>query len=167
MPRFSGSVLLDNNAIGDAVDLGVWRGLLGAYTGQLETVTEVEGEAGSYFRRKPDSAELMASMAKLRVHDVTAQERAALNVRLDGMTLDAGERDLWAHASQRDDAWILCGPDKASLRAAVLLGFRERIVSLEQLLSDAGLSTKNLPEHQTKKWLDRTLGQIAVEEMLK
>ncbi|MBA4165527.1 MAG: hypothetical protein C0510_13025 [Erythrobacter sp.] len=164
MARFQGSVLLDNNAIGDAVDLRVWNGLLGAYDGQLETVAEVEGEAGSYFRRKPNGTELMESIARLTIHQVTPLERASLYTQLDGMALDAGEQDLWAHAHMRQDGWILCGPDKASLRAAVKLGLKDRLVSLEQLLKDAGLATKGLREHQTKAWLDKTVGQIVVEE---
>lgn len=160
MARFAGSVLIDCNAIGDAVDLGVWNGLLGAY--RLETVSEVEGEAGSYFRRKPDATELMASMARVVVHMVSDAERAALGTRSE-IELDAGERDLWAHLIQREDVWLLCGPDQASVRAAVQLGLKDRIVSLEQLLEDAGLSTKRLPFNQTRKWLDQKRSQFVVE----
>ena len=52
--------------------------------------------------------------------------------------LDLGERSLWAHALTRADAWVLCGPDKASLRFGVRLGFRDRLVALEGLFKDAG-----------------------------
>lgn len=166
MARFAGSILLDNNAIGDAVDLGVWQALLDAYDGQMETVIEVEAEAGTYFRKKADSRELMVTMRRLTIHDVSRGEQVKLALKTAGMSLDPGERDLWAHAHQRADGWILCGPDKASLRVAVRLGLRDRLVSLEQLLGDAGLPTKALPYHQTKKWLDDTIGKIAVEEAL-
>ena len=164
MARARGPILLDNNAIGDAVDLGVWKALLGAYNGQLETVDEVGSEAGTYFRQQDDSQELMATLGKLKIHPVTGLERAKLAEALEGVTLDAGERDLWAHARERKDAWILCGPDKASLRAAVKLGFRERLVSLEQLLDDAGAPKRKLPEVQTKKWLEKTVSQMVIEE---
>lgn len=167
MARTKGPILLDNNAIGDAVDLGVWNGLLGAYAGQIETVEEVSEEAGTYFRKKAGQAQLMASMAKVAVNEVSTTERVRLSIRLEDIALDDGERDLWAHACGRDDGWILCGPDKASLRAAVRLGLRDRLISLEQLLEDAGLKTKGLRQHQTKKWLDQTLSQIVVEEALK
>lgn len=167
MARSTGSVLLDNNAIGDAVDLGVWNGLLEAYAGQLETVAEISSEAGTYFRKMPEQVALMASLGKLTVYEVTTVERVRLSVRLENVALDDGERDLWAHACGRADGWILCGPDKASLRAAVRLGFRDRLISLEQLLADAGLKTKGLRQHQTKKWLDQTISQIVVEEALK
>jgi len=167
LSRHREAILLDNNAIGDAVDHGVWQALLGAYGGQLETVTEVAGEAGSYFRQLENPDNLMASLDQLQIHTVTQLDRAELAEKLGGVVLDDGERDLWAHARKREDYWILCGPDKASLRAAVKLGQRDRIVSLEELLRAAGISTRNLPIQHTKRWLDETVGQFVVEEVLK
>lgn len=167
MAKHRGPILLDNNAIGDAVDLGVWAALLGAYGGQLETVREVEREAGTYFRELDDGMSLMASLKQVHVHDVTSQERNNLAVRTQGIGLDAGERDLWANAFSRSQGWILCGPDKASIRAAVRLGLSDKLVSLEELLRDAGLSIKGLPAQHTAKWMRQTRGQLAVEEALK
>jgi len=167
MPKFDGAVLLDNNAIGDAVDLGVWKGLTGAYAGQLETVSEVADEAGTYFRKKANAAELMESLRALPAHQVTDAERADLITRIEGLALDAGERDLWSHAVGRADSWILCGPDRASLRAAVRLGLQDRLISLEALLEQAGLSTRTLPPEHKTGWLRRVVGQMIVEETLK
>lgn len=167
MARFPGAILLDNNAIGDAVDLGVWDALRGAYSGQLGTVEEVEIEAGTYFRRFNNGVELTTSLQTLQIHAVTPAEKAKLAVALSGVELDAGEQGLWAHGLQRKDAWILCGPDKASIRAAVRLGLKDRLVSLEELLDSAGLSTKGLPYHQTKRWLDKVRGEFVVDEALK
>lgn len=166
MPKFKGVVLLDNNAIGDAVDLGVWNALNAAYSGKLETVSEVADEAGTYFRKKPNTAELMASLNAMRVHEVSDSERAELFVRTEGLALDEGERDLWSHAIGRKDSWILCGPDRASLRAAARLGFQEKLISLEELLQQAGLSTRGLPEEHTAGWLRRVVGQMVVDETL-
>ena len=59
------------------------------------------------------------------------------------IALDLGERCLWAHALTRADAWVLCGPDKASLRFGVRLGFRERLVALEGLLEAIGYRPEN------------------------
>jgi hypothetical protein len=165
--KHRGPILLDNNAIGDAVDLGVWNALLGAYRGQLETVREVEREAGTYFRELSEPVTLTASLKQVQVHDVTGEERNELAVRTQGIALDAGERDLWANALARGPGWILCGPDKASMRAAVRLGFSERLVSLEALLQDAGLSTKGLPDKHSKKWLRRVVGELTLEEAMK
>ncbi|WP_016744457.1 hypothetical protein [Rhizorhabdus wittichii] len=167
MAKFSGTVLLDNNAIGDAVDLGVWKGLIGAYSGQLETVAEVADEAGTYFRRKDDAQALMASLKNLQTHEVSNADRARLLVEIEGLSLDAGERDLWSHAIGRSDNWILCGPDRASLRAAVRLGLQDRLVSLEQLLESAGLPTRKLPREHTSAWLRAVVGEMVVEERLK
>ena len=88
------------------------------------------------------------------------------NIILD-IALHPGEASLWADARSRDDAWILCGPDRASLRCGVRLGFRERLVSLERLLEDVGHRTRfSLRPAYTRSWLDRTLGELVVAETL-
>ncbi|MCA1935138.1 MAG: hypothetical protein LDL37_06775 [Asticcacaulis sp.] len=160
MPKHKGPILLDNNAIGDAVDLNKWKALVGAYKHQLHTVRTVSEEAGSYFAKLSKREELMVSLGNLSVHEVTDADRVGLHLAIPGVTLDAGERDLWAHARKRQDAWILCGPDKASVRAAIKLGLQDRLISLEELLTDAGISTKGLPDSQTKKWLDQAKNKI-------
>ena len=79
--------------------------------------------------------------------------------------LDDGERALWAHAMSRQDAWVLCGPDKASLRIGIRLGLRDRLVSLERLLRDAGFQrTGDLKTAYTQKWQDQALAELAQRE---
>ena len=86
-----------------------------------------------YQRRRSEQqingAELRASLAS--VHTVGDPELAKVAVSAPDIALDLGEQYLWAHALARVDAWVLCGPDKASLRFGVRLGFRERLVALE------------------------------------
>ena len=66
-----------------------------------------------------------------------------------------------AHALHLDDTWMLCGPDKASLRFGGRMGFRERLVSLERLLDDVGYrSRSSLRTAYTRGWLRRTLVDI-------
>ena len=79
--------------------------------------------------------------------------------------LDEGEKALWAHALARPDAWVLCGPDKASLRIGVRLNLRDRLVALEYLLKDAGFRPKmSLKIAYRQDWLDRTLAELAQRE---
>jgi hypothetical protein len=79
--------------------------------------------------------------------------------------LDDGERALWGHAVSRKDAWVLCGPDKASLRVGIRLGLRDRLVSLEQLLGDAGFRPRvSFKTAYTQKWLDYTLAELAQQD---
>ncbi|MGY2049132.1 hypothetical protein [Methylobacterium sp. JK268] len=61
---------------------------------------------------------------------------AIIRLQLDGpgAYLDAGELSLWAHALARDDDWLICGPDAASMRFGFEQGHRARLVSLEALL---------------------------------
>jgi hypothetical protein len=79
--------------------------------------------------------------------------------------LDVGERSLWAHALTRQDAWVLCGPDKASMRFGIRAGFRDRLVSLERLLGDAGHRPRAaLRRNYTSRWLDMALAELALLE---
>jgi hypothetical protein len=79
--------------------------------------------------------------------------------------LDTGERALWAHALTRTDAWILCGPDRASLRFGVRVGCRDRLLSLEALLEAVGHRVKGgLPRQFSTRWQDNVLSELMVQE---
>jgi hypothetical protein len=166
MAKHRGPVLVDTNVIIECWRISAWRALTGGY--QVETVQmcEIETQTGLQRRRweqQIDRAELRASLKV--VHAVSDSERAAALLRDDQLAfLDAGEQMLWAHALTRTDAWVLCGPDKASLRIGIRLGFREQLVSLERLPLDAGFRPKDLREAYTQRWLERTLIDLALLE---
>jgi hypothetical protein len=80
---------------------------------------------------------------------------------LDADDVNAGEQALWARALTRADARALCGPDRASLRFGLRLGFRDRLVALERLLSDAGHKSAKLKPAYTSNWLAKTLAGLA------
>src|SRR5271169_3132207 len=155
MPRHRGPVLVDTNVILECWRIGAWRALTGAYA--VETVEDCVTETQTGFqRRRPeqqiDVTALRTSLAA--VHDVDDAARAVVAVQASDIALDVGERSLWAHALTRSDGWLLCGPDKASLRFGVRMGFRERLVALEELLGAVGHRTKiNLRAHYTSRWL--------------
>ncbi len=122
-----------------------------------------------YQRRRPerqiDVAGLRESLAAVR--GVSRLDRARLAVRAGHIILDEGEAALWAHAlSRQDDEWVLCGPDKASLRCGVTLGSRDRLVSLEGLLlDDVGFRPRfDLREAYGKHWHERTVGELVLAE---
>ena len=136
--------------------------------GAWKTVEDCVTETQTGFqRRRPEQSiaadKLRASLAA--VHAVTDRERAELALRVQDIALDMGEESLWAHALGRSDRWVLCGPDKASLRCGIRLGFRERLVSLQELLDGVGYRSRvALKLHYTKKWLDGTLGEFVFAE---
>src|SRR6266536_3692738 len=140
MARHRGPVLVDTNAILECWRVRAWRALTSGYS--VETVEDcvIETQTG-YQRRRPeqqiDHAALRGSLSMM--HKVEDRECAVAVVR-DPMFsfLDPGEASLWAHALTRTDAWVLCGPDKASMRFGVRLGLRDRLVALEDLLQGVG-----------------------------
>ena len=167
MPRRSGPVLVDTNVILECHRTGCWRALAGGY--RIETVEKcVEETQTGRQRRRPehqiDEAALRGSLAG--VIAVTDAERAGAVVKDPHIAvLDAGERDLWAHALTRRDDWALCGPDKASLRLGVRLSFRDRLVSLEGLLNDAGHRPRTpLRAQYTALWLANCLNELVLLE---
>ena len=154
-------VLLDTNVIIESHRIGAWRALAGGH--RVETVEDCVTETQTGFQRRRSeqmivASDLRASLAGTRV--VGNRERAELAVRIEGIALDIGEEALWAHALGREGDWVLCDPDRASLRCGVILGFRERIVSLEALLEGVGHQPKiALKDHYTNEWLQRTLAE--------
>ncbi len=166
MTRHKGVVLVDTNVILEAHRIRSWRALVGGY--KVETVEDCIAETQTGFQhRRPeqqiDIVELRDSLEA--VHSVGNRERAGLAVRIPGIELDRGEASLWAHALNRDDSWVLCGPDRASLRCGVRLGFRERLVSLEGLLNDAGHRPRiSLRPAYTMRWHKNTLDELVLME---
>ena len=159
---------MDTNVILESYRTGSWRALAEGYG--VETVEECvdETQTGSQRRepkRRIDEGGLRDSLRV--VHSVGAKERAELAIRTQDIALDRGEESLWAHARGRDDSWILCGPDRASLRCGVRLGFRERLVSLERLLGAVGHRTRiPLRPPYTNSWLDQVLRELVIAETL-
>jgi hypothetical protein len=166
MARHRGPVLVDTNVILECWRIGAWRALAGGY--RVETVEDCVIETQTGFQRRSaeqqiDNAALRASLAA--VHQVTDAERATAIVREAMFSfLDLGEQSLWAHALTRNDEWILCGPDKASMRFGIRLGLRERLLALEDLLQAVGHKASGLRSAYTSVWLTKTLGEIVIME---
>ena len=140
-------VLVDTNAIIEAVRTGTWNALTGALL--LETVDECRHEALRGDSTRPAYVPVTEqALARLHaVHAVTEEERAAyLLADPEAIALDAGERDLFAHAfaraSRGDRVWVLCSADKAALRAALRIAIDEQLRSLAKICEAAGARPK-------------------------
>ena len=152
------TVLVDTVAIIHAYGNGCWKALSSFYG--LETVEKCveETQTGNMTRpaaQRIDEQELRRDL--INVHAVTKRERAQVAL-LGGARLDPGEQDLWAHALSRQDAWMLCGPDRTSMRFGYDQNFRDRLTSLEMLLRVAGFRpTTRLDRHHEQAWLDSVI----------
>ena len=135
------AVLVDTNAIIEAVRTGCWAAITGWWT--VETVQECYDEALRGDSTRPSYVRVATTdLDRLTaVHTVTELERATLALEYEHAdALDDGERDLLAHALGRaEDPWLLCSPDKASVRAAVALDWADRLISIEGLSRSAGV----------------------------
>jgi hypothetical protein len=162
MSRHAGPLLVDAMVVIECWRIGAWRALAGGYS--LETVGEVVTETQTGFQRRRreeqiDRAELTRSLAQ--VYQVTELQLAEVRLRAPDLALDRGEAALWAHTKGRGDAWILCGPDKASMRLGLRLGFGPRLSPLEKLLDDVGYRPRGLKTNFTAAWHRSAMQQLA------
>lgn len=154
-------VLVDANVIIECHTLGCWSALASSF--RLHTVAKcVEETQTGHFSRDPHNRIEESNLRKSldAVHDVTNVQRAVVAL-LDNSSLDDGERDLWAHALSRDDTWVICGPDRASMRFGYDQGQRDRLVSLGALLVKVGhKSSGQLRGHFQQRWLDEIISKL-------
>ena len=166
MVKHHGPILLDTNVILECHRIRGWAALAGAY--RLETVEECIGETQTGYQRRRPEQEIDPTVLRVsfrEIHSVEDMQRAHLALRIPNIALDPGEASLWAHALFRDDQWLLCGPDKASVRAGVRLGLRDRLVSLEQLFGNIGYRpTSPLRRNYTVRWLASVCAEMVLLE---
>lgn len=156
MPPSGATVFIDTNAIGAAHRHRCWNALKQRY--RLVTVGICLEEAtrpnakGATLTGKTLAA-LSAEVSCLPVSP--AQELELMRTLRGKPALDPGEKALLAAAFAlgKTAAWLLCGPDKATLLALHGLGLPDRMVALEELGRAAGHKFAGLEEQYTERWL--------------
>ena len=132
-------VLVDTNIIIESVRTGCWNALTTHF--KVETVEKCCEEARTGEAHRPGYIEVNESALRTRLtaHAVSGVTLFELTQRYpDADRLDSGERHLWAHALSRTDTWFATCSDRAAVNAAVRLGWEDRLVSLEELVTAAG-----------------------------
>lgn len=168
MPPAGATVFIDTNAIGAAQRHHCWNALRHHY--RLCTVAICLEEATRPDRRGRRLVELTVEelRAELDCLPVSPAQEAALQLVLGGKpSLDPGEKALLAaaHALGVTAAWVLCGPDKATLLAMHRLKLAERMVALETLATGAGATLRNPEEQYGEKWLKTKRTQLALGDV--
>jgi hypothetical protein len=147
-------VLVDTNIIIEAFRAKCWKALTAHFA--VETVERCYEEALTGDPLRPGYVSVDATVLRngLRArHKVSELERIQLSLRLPAAaTLDAGERDLLAHALSRSDAWLVSCADRAPVLRALELDWEDRIVALEKLARAAGAHS-GFKRHFTEQWL--------------
>lgn len=156
--RLGQSVLVDTNIIIEAVRTNCWTALRAHF--RIETVEKCCEEARTGRLHSPGYVTIEEKMLREKlVSNVVADiDLVRLSIQYaNAAFLDDGERHLWAHAAVRDDVWIASTGDKAAFFAACTLGWRERMVSLEELADSSGArhALKQIKPHFTKSRLEQ------------
>jgi hypothetical protein len=133
----------------------------------LETVEKCieETQTGQRTRQRQAIDEQALRADFKAIHAVTQLQIAQVQLT-GGENLDDGEQQLWAHALSRDDAWVLTGPDTASMKFGFRAGFRERLVSVGGLFGEIGFKPQSpLPDHFQKRWLEDLMARLTLGEL--
>jgi hypothetical protein len=136
-------VYVDTNVVIEAVRVGCWNAITGSLCVHTAASCRDEMLAGDssqigYVEVSNSDASRMTG-----VHAVTEAQRAAFLLAYPGSGgMDEGERDLFSlaldlHASTTTTFWI-CSADKSCVRAAVGLGWHDRLCSLQALSDSVG-----------------------------
>ena len=155
-------LLFDTNAIIEAVRVGCWNAITGGaavFTVSACCAEALAGDstAGYVPVTKGDLGRLSAE------YTVSDEERATFYLRYeDGDGMDEGERDLFAHALGRDTMDLrICSPDRASVRAALELGWGDKLISLDEAIGLVGCKPRiRLESHFKTHWLAACRTQI-------
>ena len=147
-------LLVDTNIIIEAFRTRCWNAVASHFA--VETVEKCYEEALTGDPLRPgyvevDGEPLRKGLAKRHPVDQLHRAQLALTVAAAN-ALDAGERDLFAHALGRADAWLASCADRAAVNVALEIGWEDRIVPLELLAKSAG-ARPGLKYHFTERWL--------------
>ncbi len=154
-------ILLDTVSILAAHEHSCWKALSSHYRFETVEYCVMETQTGFQHRDPELQIDERSLRSQLRaVHQVSQEEIAKVLVS-GGGALHDGEQQLWAHALGRTDAWLLGGPDAASMRFGADNKFRDRLVSLGELANNINLKV-TLKDHHLKPWLDRMLTNHAL-----
>lgn len=149
-------VLVDTMVIIHGHTHGIWKQLCSQF--QIETVEKCveETQTGQAGRGVTAIDETTLRSQLKRVHSVTDEQLAEVLLN-GGELLHDGEQHLWAHAlSRTDEVWVLCGPDRASMKFGHEVGQRDRLISVGELLTESHIKAPNdLPDHLKKRWLEQ------------
>lgn len=152
-------VLVDTNVIIEAHRTGCWKAIADFFN--LETVEKCieETQTGSQNRSPEENINQDHLRNTLSVTTpITRVQEAKFILKYEqAISLDPGELHLLTHASLRhDDAWLISSPDKAAMRFAYNLGWRDRLISLENMVKRvAGHRKTRFRENYTEAWLVR------------
>jgi len=150
-------VLFDTNAVIEAVRTHCWASITGQLRVQTVEACRQELVSGAWNAAAGYVPVTAADLGRFSaVHTVDAVARASFKLSYpDADGLDRGEHDLLAYAHSRlHEPWVVCSPDKASIRAGVVLGFGDRLCSLGELATAVGASPRPpLRRHFETEWL--------------
>lgn len=165
MIEHSVPILVDTNVIIETTRAGCWKALTGHYC--IDTVEKCieECATGNQRMRNPVPVNIILLTKQLSPKKVGAREIAALFSRCPlSEDLDDGEKELLAYAITLNKIYYVSSPDRKCIRVGCYLGILDSFISLETLISEAGIKA-NLQVHHAEKWLSQCRTELKLETL--
>jgi len=155
---------LDTNAIAEAHRVGIWSALSNAH--KIATVMQCIEESC-----RPDKwgKILVNREPQDLINDfdtVYPNPTGSLPIPVirKQIALDKGEKFLVIQAFASNFIWMICGPDKATVRALHACNKADRMISLEELIEKSGQKPRvRLEPGFTKSWLSKYRTELMLD----
>src|SRR5579871_6204265 len=138
-------LLLDTGVIIKLFELGIWEALLDRCDVHLSKTILNEALFYRDDNDDPQSIHLSNYLAKMTVHDVAVSRVQELKKVFGSVLLeklDAGEAELLSVVHDSFDKYLICSSDAVVYRALPTLSKSDQGISLEEVLTQIGLSRK-------------------------
>lgn len=157
-------ILVDTNVIIEAHRAKVLNELLGCLNLATVEMCITETQTGAQNRDPKHHIDEALMREKMTVYAPTEEEIVMAAMAYPGLAeVDAGECHLLSQAYLLLDAgvWFLSSPDRHPMRLAIEYGWRDHLVSLEEVCRLANPSRKfNLRDNFTEAWHQSVCAQF-------
>jgi hypothetical protein len=164
-------LIFDANVVFELHELGLWQAVLGEceiYLSKLVAEKEVRFYKGQEFDEIIDLSPAI-NAGQLTIFEVGVSEVQKFRERFDGeylSKLDDGEAESLTHmlACQPGD-WLISSSDAIVFRVLGNLNEAERGISLEEILTKLGRTTRGLKRQFTKKFREEYTAKGSTERI--
>lgn len=165
------SILLDANVVIELHSFEIWYKFIAKYKIYLSSIV-IRTEAQYYYDKNGEKTyyDLEKDLTEKKIAEISYPVLEMEKIKIFfisklGIELHDGESEAIAFLLREDAPDIsFCTGDKDAIRAMVLLGKSEKLISLEEALMDCGLSHQ-VKKHYTQQFLKKLINEYQIEKI--
>ncbi|MDN7126923.1 hypothetical protein J6J34_00865 [Pseudidiomarina sp. 1ASP75-14] len=159
-------ILVDTNVIIEAHRVSILNEMMGCLNLATVDMCIIETQTGAQNRDPKFTIDEMLLREKMKIYSPGDEQILLASMQYSGIAdVDDGERHLLTQASLLlgAEVWFLSSPDRHPMRLAIEYGWRDHLVSLEQVYRLANASRKvTLRDNFTETWHQRVCAEFVL-----